>query len=101
MKALLIDPEHKSIEVVDIEGREDIARLIGFDTIESDAIGTARDRLYFDEECFLRGASGRFQVDKLIPVSGKALIVGTAGDGTAFSDVVTDIESLRSRIQYL
>jgi hypothetical protein len=101
MKALLIDPEHKSIQAIDIEGPEDIAKLIGFDTIASDAIGTAGDRLYFDEECFLRGASGRFQVDKLIPVSGKAVIVGTAGDGTSLSDAVTDIESLRSRTQYL
>ena len=101
MKALLIDPEHKSIEAVDIEGREDIARVIGFDTIVSDAIGTAGDRLYFDEECFLRGASGRFQVDKLIPVAGKAVIVGAAGDGATLSDAVTDIEGLRSRTKYL
>jgi hypothetical protein len=57
--------------------------------------------LYFDEECFLRGASGRFQVDKLIPISGKALVVGTADDGATLSDAVTDIESLRSRTRYL
>jgi len=101
MKASLIDPEHKSIESIDIEGPEDIPRLIGFDTIESDAIGTAGDRLYFDEECFLCGASGRFQVDKLIPVSGKAVIVGTDDDGTTLSDAVKDIESLRRRTQYL
>ena len=54
MKALLITPEHRSIEAIEIAGREDITRLIGFDTIESDAVGTAGDRLYFDEECFLR-----------------------------------------------
>jgi hypothetical protein len=101
MKALLINPETQSIEAVDIESREDIAGVIGFDTIESDAIGTAGDRLYFDEECFLRGASGRFQVDKLIPISGKALVIGTADDGATLSDAVTDIESLRSRTRYL
>jgi len=101
MKALLINPEGKSVEAVDIESREDISRLIGFDTIESDAVGTAGDRLYFDEECFLRGTSGRFQIDKIIPVSGKAVVVGTADDGTALRDAVTDIDSLRSRIKYL
>ncbi len=101
MKAILINPKNKSVEAVDINGRDDIARLIGFDTIESDAVGTAGDRLYFDEECFLRGTIGRFQVDKIIPVSGKAMVVGTADDGATLRDAVTDIDSLRSRIKYL
>ena len=101
MKALLINPESRSIETIKINGREDLARLIGFDTIESDAVGTAGDRLYFDEECFLRGSSGRFQIDSVIPVSGKALIIGTADGGSTLRDVVTDIDSLRSRIKYL
>ena len=101
LKAFLITPENRSIEAIDIKGREDIARLIGFDTIESDAVGTAGDRLYFDEECFLRGSSGRFQIDSVIPVSGKALIVGTADGGGTLRDVATDIDSLRGRIKYL
>ena len=101
MKAILINPDNKSVEAVDINGRDDIARLIGFDTIESDAVGTAGDRLYFDEECFLRGTIGRFQVDKIIPVSGKAMVVGTADDGTTLGNAATDVDSLRSRIKYL
>ena len=101
MKALLINPESRSIETIKINGREDLARLIGFDTIESDAVGTAGDRLYFDEECFLRGSSGRFQIDSVIPVSGKALIVGTADGGSTLRDVASDIDSLRRRIKYL
>ncbi len=101
MKAFLINPESKSIEAVDIQSQDDIARLIGFDTIESDAVGSAGDRLYFDEECFLRGTTGRFQIDQVIPVSGKALVVGTADDGTTLSDATTDIDGLRSRIKYL
>ena len=101
MKAFLITPENRSIEAIDIKGREDIAKLIGFDTIESDAVGTTGDRLYFDEECFLRGSSGRFQIDSVIPVSGKAVIVGTADGGGTLRDVTTDIDSLRSRIKYL
>ena len=101
MKAFLITPDKQSIEAININGREDIARLIGFDTIESDAVGTAGDRLYFDEECFLRGTSGRFQIDSVIPVSGKAVIVGTVDGGGTPRDVATDIDSLRRRIKYL
>ncbi len=101
MKALLIDPENRSLEPIDIQGRDDIAKLIGYDTIESDAVGTAGDRLYFDEECFLRGTKGRFQIDSVIPVSGRAVLVGTADDGSTLRDVATDIDSLRSRIKYL
>lgn len=101
MKAILIVPEMKSMAAIDISGRDDIARLIGFDTIESDAVGTAGDRLFFDEECFLRGGGVRFQIDTIIPVSGKALVVGTTDDGKVLRDVVTDIDSLRSRIKYL
>ncbi len=101
MKAILINPENRSIDAIDITGREDLVRLIGFDTLESDAVGTAGDRLFFDEECFLRGTTGRFQIDSIIPVSGKAVIVGSDEDGSALRDAVTPVEDLRSRIKYL
>ena len=101
MKAVLINAQSRSIEPVEIGGREDIVRLVGFDTLESDAVGSAGDRLYFDEECFLRGTGGRFQIDTVIPVSGIGVIVGTAEDGKTLRDVTTDIDSLRSRIKYL
>jgi len=101
VKALLITPDKQSIETIDINGREDIVTLIGYDTLESDAVGTAGDRLYFDEECFLRGTKGRFQIDSVIPMSGKAVLIGTGDDGTTLRDVTMDIDSLRSRIEYL
>ena len=101
MKAILICGETRSIEAIDVDGREAMAKRIGFDTIESDAVGTDGDRLYFDEECFLRGTGGRFQLDNLIPISGKAVIVGTTGAGTALRDAATDLENLRGRIKYL
>jgi len=101
MKAILITPDSQSIEMVEIGGREDIAKLIGFDSIESDAVGTAGDRLFFDEDCFLRGTSGRFQIDSIIPVAGKALIVGTSDAGTVLRNAVTALDSLRGRIKYL
>lgn len=101
MKAILINPENRSIDAIDISSRDDLVRLIGYDTLESDAVGSAGDRLYFDEECFLRGTSGRFQIDTIIPVSGKGVIVGTADGGNSLRDVATDIDELRSRIKYL
>ena len=101
MKAILINAQSRSIEPVEISSREDIVRLVGFDTLESDGVGSAGDRLYFDEECFLRGATGRFQIDTLIPVSGIGVIVGTAEDGSVLRDVATGIDSLRGRIKYL
>ena len=101
MKAILIKPDTRSVEPVDLDSHGDIVRLVGYDTIESDAVGNAGDRLYFDEECFLRGTSGRFQIDSLVPVSGRAVIVGTADDGATLRDVTTDVEGLRSRIKYL
>ena len=100
MRAILIKPETRSIEAVDIEGRDDIVRLIGYDTIESDAVGNAGDRLLFDEECFLRGTTGRFQIDTLVPVSGVGVIVGV-GDGDTLRDVATSLDDLRARIRYL
>jgi hypothetical protein len=101
MRALLIDPDAQSIETIDISGMEDIAKLIGFDTIISDEIGPEGDRLFFDEECFLRGTPGRFQIDKVIPVSGKGIIAGSTDDGQTIKDIVSDIDSIEGRIKYL
>ena len=101
MRAFLIIPEQRSIEAIDIANRDDIAKIIGYDTIESDAVGTGSDRLFFDEECFLRGTGGRFQVDRLIPISGRAVVVGVAADGTTLCDAAVDIDNLRGRIKYL
>ena len=99
MRAILIQPDTRSLDIVDIQGRDDIVRLVGYPTLESDAVGNAGDYLFFDEECFLRGTGGRFQIDKLIPVSGVGMIVGLNGD--TLRDATTDIEDLRRRIRYL
>jgi len=101
MKALLITPDKKTIETVDIANYDDIVTLIGFDTVTFDEIGPQGDRLYFDEECFLRGSSGRFQIDTVIPVSGIGVIVGGSDDGAGLSDAVSDVDSIRARIKYL
>ena len=101
MKALLVNPETRSIEPIEIAGHDDIVKLIGYDTIISDEIGPEGDRLFFDEECFLRGTEGRFQIDTVIPVSGKGIIVGSSDDGTTLQNVSSDVESINGRIKYL
>ncbi len=101
MKAFLITPDTESIDVVEVATLDDVKSLIGFDTLESDAIGSDGDRLYFDEECFLRGTTGRFQIDNVVPVAGPGVVVGTADDGATLRDVVTEIDDLRGRIKYL
>jgi hypothetical protein len=37
----------------------------------------------------------------VIPVSGRAVLVGSADDGRTLRDVATDADSLRSRLKYL
>jgi len=101
MKALLISAAEESIGEIEVSSLDDIKALIGFDTIESDTIGSEGDRLYFDEECFLRGTNGRFQIDTVIPVAGKGVVVGTEDDGVTLRDVATTIDGLRGRIRYL
>lgn len=76
-------------------------KLIGVDTINSDEIGPEGDRLFFDEECFLRGTSGRCQIDTIIPVSGKGVIVGSTDEGITLRDSVRDVESICCRVKYL
>jgi hypothetical protein len=58
MKALLISPESQTIEAIEIAGREDIVRLIGYDTIESDAVGKAGDRLFSTRNVSCAAARG-------------------------------------------
>ena len=100
MKAYLIDAQNKAVESVDVGSMEDIVKMIGYDTIESEAVGSSGDRLFFDEECFIRGSEGRFKLDKLIPVSGKGLLVGSNEDGGLLSDVNADESDLISRVTF-
>jgi hypothetical protein len=98
MKALLINPEDQTIEAVEVDDIDAIRQLVGYDTLESDTVGGEGDRLYFDEECFIRGSKGRFQIDSVIPVAGKGVLVGSAGESLA--DVRTSIDDLRGRIRF-
>lgn len=101
MKALLINPESQSVQTVDVTQLAEIKALIGFEPLESDPVGQAGDRIYFDEECFLRGAGGRFQLDNVVPIAGKAVVVGSNADGSLLADVAVSQADLTLRIRYL
>jgi hypothetical protein len=101
MKAILIDAHARSIEKVDIANKDDIEQFVGYDTLISDEIDDSGDRLFLDEECFIRGASGRFQIDKLAPVAGRAVITGVVGAGGVWGDVNSTTEDISRRVTWL
>ena len=101
MKAFRIDPVEKTVEEIEVHNTGDIAEAIGFDSIISDEIGPNGDRLYLDEDCFIRGSEGRFQIDKIAPVAGFGVVVGSDGTEDELQDVSQDIEALIARIAYL
>ena len=103
MKGFLIDPAARTITPVEIEGGVDGVRtLIGFATVDSDEIDDNGDRLFFDEECFIRSAHGspRFRLDNLAPVAGKGVVVGSSAQGKALADAVVGLEALQGRVTF-
>jgi hypothetical protein len=103
MKGFVIDPAARTIEPVELDnGVDDVRKLIGYATVDSDEIDDNGDRLFFDEECFIRSAAGapRFRVDNLAPVAGKGVIVGSSGQGGQLADAVTALEALRRRVTF-
>ncbi|MCB1773072.1 MAG: hypothetical protein KDI88_05610 [Gammaproteobacteria bacterium] len=96
----VINPSDRTVSPVEISDLADVTRIVGFDTIESDEIGNGNDRLFFDEECFIRGTSGRFRLDSLVPVAGKGIIIGVSGDGVTFSDTQLSESELMQRLRF-
>jgi hypothetical protein len=104
MKAFLIDPATRSVSPLDLaDGIDGIRRAIGYATVDSDEIDDNGDRLFFDEECFIRAipGAGRFRVDNLAPVAGKAVIVGSTVGGTQLADARVDETALARRVTFL
>lgn len=100
MHAILIDPVAEELIEIELEDPETIASLIGFDTIISDEITGSTDLLHFDEDCFIRRTPGRFQLDALPPVAGKAIVLGCGAGGESQSAALT-IEALKQRIKFI
>lgn len=103
MKGFLIDPASRTVTPVDVEGGlEGVRRLIGFATVDSDEIDDNGDRLFFDEECFIRSTPGspRFRLDRLAPVAGRGVVIGSSAQGTQLVDAVIGLQALQARLSF-
>lgn len=98
MKAILIDGPGRQLSEVNVNDAAEIAALVGQDSIITDDLGDG-DAVHFDEDCFIRGTEGRFQIDSLAPIAGKAVVVGLSGE--ALADTGLDVDALQARIKFI
>ena len=101
MKAFSSDPVERTVEAIEIHNTGDIAEVIGFDSIISDEVGPNGDRLFLDEDCFIRGSMGRFRIDQIAPVAGVGVVVGGNEAGDVLLDVSQSLDDLKARLQYI
>ena len=102
MKAFLIDPLAKQIKEVQVSGREDELRnLVEAKSVEYDDISRTTDRLCFDEDCFIAQKPGRFQLDTLAPVAGKAMVIGSMGPSGVLLDASMSLVELEARVRFI
>ena len=102
MKAFLIDPVNQSITQVEITGsRQEIQERLLAKSLAYEDIGGSKDRLCFDEDCFILAKPGRFQLDTLAPVAGSALVVGAGKSEEEYFDATLSLDELSSRIRFL
>jgi hypothetical protein len=97
MKALSVDGIEKTISEVDIEGVDDLEFLLGGGSVVSDDLDPEH-QIFFDENCFIKQINGRFQIDALPPIAGKAVLVRVTDD--AFSDITWRPEQLEPRVKF-
>ena len=103
MNAYLIDANTRTVSAVHIDGLDDVKKLIGYDSVDSDEIDVSGDRLFFDESCFLRDQTGkgRFKLDNLAPVADKGVVTGSTGDAANLKDAAVELAALRQRVTWL
>ena len=104
MNAYLIDPSTREVRRVDLsDGTTEIASLLGAKSVDFDEIDDGGDRLYFDEDCFIKAKPGdtRFKVDNLAPVSGAGLICGTESPDGVLQSAQNDLADIEKRVQFL
>lgn len=99
MKAILIDGQSQTVEMTEVGREDDMHTLIGQDSLIHDDIDEA-NAVFFDEDCFIRGTRGRFQIDALAPIAGKAVVIGRSQDG-ALHETSLDAEALTERLKFL
>jgi len=104
MNVYLIDPATREIRSLELtEGTSHIATIIGAKSVDFDEIDEGGDRLYFDEDCFIKAKPGdaRFKVDNLAPVSGMGIICGTESPDGELQSTKNDWASLTKRVKFL
>ena len=104
MKAYRIDPAAKAITEIDLpNAQEGLAEIGAQKDIGFDEINDNGDRLYFDEACFIneKPGAGRFQLDRLPPVSGIGIIAGWDLSADKLDSVKVTHETLVSRVKFL
>ena len=104
MQIYVINPTLKTVSAIDISGSlDDVRGLIGFASIDSDEIDNNGDRLFFDEECFIRQQDGvgLFKVENLVPVAGIGVIANSRNDATSIEAPEVSLQDLTQRITFL
>ena len=99
MQAVVINGKEQSIEKADIVSIDTIIERVGYDSVLADELDST-NRIYFDEDCFVRGTEGRFQIDTLPPIAGVAVIMGS-GETGALADVSLSVDEIRERVSFL
>lgn len=99
-KAFLINGAEKSISPIEFDADEAMAELIGYESVIADPLdGEGDNKVFFDEDCFIRGHEGRFQIDTLPPISGIAVVM--AGSDTNPQDSSLDLAAITARLKWL
>jgi|TARA_B110000444_G_C18475502_1_gene426740 hypothetical protein len=98
MKALLVDGLAQSLSELDISGKKDLELVLGVESVVADSLNSEH-QIFFDEDCFIKQTNGRFQIDALPPISGKAVLARVV-DGD-FTDVTLGLDQIESRVKFL
>jgi len=101
----LIDPERQSVEVIELDAKNPLARtreLIGADGLDHSIISDMRDTIWLDEHGLLNGKpiyAFKLPVQR-DPYAGKAVIIGTGERGEAQAPHIP-IEIIRQHADWL
>jgi hypothetical protein len=102
MHCFVINANTQTILEVDLANQvKTIAKLIGYDSIDSDEVDGTTDRLYFDDSCFIRTqpTNGRFKFDSLAPVAGIGVVAGVTSEGNPTTPKLT-LQEVKARVNF-
>ena len=99
MRVIVINGAEQTLESAEVGREQDMRELIGQDSVIYDEIDDD-NAVYFDEDCFIRGTEGRFQIDSLAPSAGTAVVIGRTAEG-ALTHTNFEPDTLKARIKFL